>query len=586
MASNYSDKATGRPHRSAPISAHPAFPAIVALWFAALLGLGSLVLPIGLFERVVSLTGLSSLVPQAAPPLGGTARFVIAFGAAIAGCLGGWLLGRHLSTRSSGLAESHEDEGYGDGSIPARRRDFANNSERRPLSAREELGEAGLDAPADMPPDLFELSQLAEHRTAAQDQWIADREAERNERAVASDMMGGWDWNDFARERSAGEDMADWQDEAEPGEEEDSAPSTDIADRADENLASDMDGVPSFGANQSPEPADAQDHVEPTRADMLVPDAEMEEAAPARINELDTMGLVQLAERLGKAIEKRRAWLQEKAQAKESEGIIPFSSEPDREESEKNTSFPVQSGGSQTPLSDDIEAAEAGDARLAMAEFFGRQNTEKPAETDNGAAGTVNPVDNKPDKPAALRGIPADWIDDSGEDEAIARSLSLPLGQRTQSHPRPAPEQSETGRPAAEAQAGNDEAAQSAPEKKDSGRLSLVSSQERNRTQERSAPKPIARLSPRRRAPGNPRPSAGDSSGPDVKDEPKDGAGQAMPVQQAQRRFDPPAEDTAKASRDGQSPSDSEEAPAGDRAETERALRAALEKLQKMTGAA
>ena len=36
----------------APISAHPLFPAIVALWFAALLGVGSLVLPVVLFEKL------------------------------------------------------------------------------------------------------------------------------------------------------------------------------------------------------------------------------------------------------------------------------------------------------------------------------------------------------------------------------------------------------------------------------------------------------------------------------------------------------------------------------------------------------
>ena len=35
-----------------PISTHPAFPAITALWFAALLGFGSLVLPIALLERL------------------------------------------------------------------------------------------------------------------------------------------------------------------------------------------------------------------------------------------------------------------------------------------------------------------------------------------------------------------------------------------------------------------------------------------------------------------------------------------------------------------------------------------------------
>ncbi len=41
----------------APISSHPAFPAIVALWFAALLGLGTLILPVGLLERLAASRG-------------------------------------------------------------------------------------------------------------------------------------------------------------------------------------------------------------------------------------------------------------------------------------------------------------------------------------------------------------------------------------------------------------------------------------------------------------------------------------------------------------------------------------------------
>ena len=74
-----------------PISLHPAFPAIIALWFAALLGLGSLVLPAVLLERAVASTGLASLVPAAAPPLGFTARAMIAVVAALAAAPAGWL---------------------------------------------------------------------------------------------------------------------------------------------------------------------------------------------------------------------------------------------------------------------------------------------------------------------------------------------------------------------------------------------------------------------------------------------------------------------------------------------------------------
>ena len=53
-----------------PLTAHRWFPATVALWFAALLGLGSLVLPASLFEAAVGASGIASVGPGAEPPLG------------------------------------------------------------------------------------------------------------------------------------------------------------------------------------------------------------------------------------------------------------------------------------------------------------------------------------------------------------------------------------------------------------------------------------------------------------------------------------------------------------------------------------
>ncbi len=80
-----------------PISAHPAFPAIVALWFAALLGLGSLILPVQLIEGLIRATGITSFIPAAAPPLGFTARAAIAFSATAFGALLGVVLARRLA---------------------------------------------------------------------------------------------------------------------------------------------------------------------------------------------------------------------------------------------------------------------------------------------------------------------------------------------------------------------------------------------------------------------------------------------------------------------------------------------------------
>lgn len=72
---------------SRPLSSHPAFPVLVALWFAALLGAGTFVLPATIFESAASATGLADIVPAAQPPLGNTARLAITIAAAVLGAL-------------------------------------------------------------------------------------------------------------------------------------------------------------------------------------------------------------------------------------------------------------------------------------------------------------------------------------------------------------------------------------------------------------------------------------------------------------------------------------------------------------------
>jgi hypothetical protein len=103
-----------------PISRHPAFRAIVGLSLACLLGLGSLVLPAAVLERIIAATGAAVLIPAAAPPLGLPARVVIAGAVALAGALAGVAIARRLVRMA-------------DGEAPAR-------GMRRPIQAREELG--------------------------------------------------------------------------------------------------------------------------------------------------------------------------------------------------------------------------------------------------------------------------------------------------------------------------------------------------------------------------------------------------------------------------------------------------------------
>jgi hypothetical protein len=126
----YEDNDMGYPARP-PISAHPAFPAIVALWFSALLGLGSMVLPAVLVERALLATGLASLVPALNPPLDLPARGLVALAAALAGALIGLAIARRL-------ANAQERQ-------PApRSAKLVASTPRQPISVHEELGGAGL----------------------------------------------------------------------------------------------------------------------------------------------------------------------------------------------------------------------------------------------------------------------------------------------------------------------------------------------------------------------------------------------------------------------------------------------------------
>jgi hypothetical protein len=122
-----------------PVSAHPAFPVIVALWFAALLGLGSLVLPSVLIERIVVAVGLPSVLDAAQPPLGVTARIATALIATAFGAAAGLVIARRVvaanapkpTRRAATLQRAAAGEGM---------------SAKRPISAHEELGEEGLEA--------------------------------------------------------------------------------------------------------------------------------------------------------------------------------------------------------------------------------------------------------------------------------------------------------------------------------------------------------------------------------------------------------------------------------------------------------
>jgi len=124
-----------------PLTGHPAFTHFVVAWFAALFGLSSLAIRGSLLESWVMAARLDLIVPAAAPPLGMTARLLVALGFAVLGCGIGWLAARVLRPAR------HD----GDGGIQLRSRDrHPDHPARPPISAHAELGDEGLgraDAP-------------------------------------------------------------------------------------------------------------------------------------------------------------------------------------------------------------------------------------------------------------------------------------------------------------------------------------------------------------------------------------------------------------------------------------------------------
>jgi len=80
-----------------PISSHPLFPAIVALWFGALFGLGSLAVRVSLIESLIIASHVDVVVPMAAPPLGMTARILIALFMGMIGIATGAFLARRIN---------------------------------------------------------------------------------------------------------------------------------------------------------------------------------------------------------------------------------------------------------------------------------------------------------------------------------------------------------------------------------------------------------------------------------------------------------------------------------------------------------
>ena len=148
------------------IVAHRWFPKFIGVWFAALFGLCSLAVAPEVLERIVTTLGIDRIVPAAAPPLGETARLLLAMGMAgvgeIAGLvIGGWLAASHrrseLHPRSDELGERDAVDPIVMPAVRARDR-HADAPPRKPLSAIDDLGDNHKDVRPSAHADALDLA--------------------------------------------------------------------------------------------------------------------------------------------------------------------------------------------------------------------------------------------------------------------------------------------------------------------------------------------------------------------------------------------------------------------------------------------
>lgn len=136
-----------------PITSHPSFAPLIAVWLAALLGLTVAVLPETSLARALTATGLGGLLPPT-PAI----RVALAVAAAIVGALVGQVLARRIARRWGDDPRPIYAEVGPEIEVPVEE-----PRRRRPLHVREELeggfGDESQVTPA--PPRIFEAPPQA-----------------------------------------------------------------------------------------------------------------------------------------------------------------------------------------------------------------------------------------------------------------------------------------------------------------------------------------------------------------------------------------------------------------------------------------
>ncbi|MXO91580.1 hypothetical protein [Pontixanthobacter aquaemixtae] len=598
--------------KQGPISAHPLFPAVVAIWFAALLGLGSLVIPVAVFERLFAATGLASMVAAFQAPIGTTTRIAIALFAAIAGAGAGLFIARKVISAQAASQPAP---------VVAGRNQANSDHGVKPISAHEELGAEGLDEPvAKMPENGPAYSGRRRALAVTDDSGPSDYfesaplpggepamdlpEDEQPEEAEPFELLELATEEPDAEDQHAGtfEDI-----QAQLGNTATYASETDIPEHsirqaADERVAAlrkelgtmtdqpespAQFGQPPFAA---PVAAPAEEPVATAPVEPAIPVAPFAEpqaavaeefqetihhdVAPSQTPEstgskgLHELGMVELVDRFALA-------LQRKAEAKaEIEATAQAAAE------QESTPLVFRRAATEEAAAP-FAPSEPHEAGAAVAEFFG--TSPSPAQPAAPAA-EAEPAPPVPVIPAALRPLGLDEDEDEDDGEAPSLSLSFAMSQNAPA-PSAEPTYGASEEPAETfAAAEADEQGEHSESNSDGDEYSsllamkspFASGQEFVRVDE--VEENDGSVEPAVIFPGSEQRAVPASDGPS-----------RDPIQEAQadhapapRPFDAPG--TAPANGTAHDPSAT--SPKPNSGETERALREALEKLQRMSGAA
>lgn len=155
-----------------PLRSSPLFAPGVALWFAALFGLGTLAASTTVLEMAVRALHVDAVIPAAAPPLGMTARVLIAGGMTVLGAAIGFIVSQILAApvrrrQAAQAAAAAAPVAAGTGfepEMPAfRARDLHPDAPiRAPVAATDELGEPLLDDPVPAPTPALAPAPLSQ----------------------------------------------------------------------------------------------------------------------------------------------------------------------------------------------------------------------------------------------------------------------------------------------------------------------------------------------------------------------------------------------------------------------------------------